>query len=270
MAEIAQSVGEGGVNRDADVRTVQSLLNAHATTLDIAPLAVDGKPGAALTAAIRRCQTRLLDFDAGDGLIDPGGRTLQALNGVESAPATAQLSGAAWWQANQARFPNSVDLSDLDASFRGKAAAFIDALRQAGAEVDVRSTRRHKIRAHLMHYSWKVAKGVIRATDVPAVPDCAIVWDHGSDARSRQGAQEMVDEIGVVFQPSLFSQHIPGLAVDLTITWSGAITVKDATGAAVTLSSPSDGSNPALHKLGASYGVIKLPTDPPHWSVDGH
>ena len=270
MAEIAQSVGEGGVNRDADVRTVQSLLNAQAKALGIAPLAVDGKPSPALAEAIRRCQTRLMLKDKGDGRIDPGGRTLQALNGVQSAPDAATLSGAAWWQANQAKFSNSVDLADLDASFRSKATAFIDALRQAGAKVDVRSTRRHKTRAHLMHYSWKVAKGAIKATDVPAVPDCAIVWDHGSEASSRQGAQEMVDEIGVVFQPSLFSQHIPGLAVDLTITWSGAISVKDAAGAAVALSSPNDGSNPALHKVGASYGVIKLPSDPPHWSVDGH
>jgi hypothetical protein len=28
--------------------------------------------------------------------------------------------------------------------------------------------------------------------------------------------------------------------------------------------------NPVLHKIGASYGVIKLLSDPPHWSSDGH
>jgi hypothetical protein len=80
----------------------------------------------------------------------------------------------------------------------------------------------------------------------------------------------MVDEIGVVFQPSLNSQHIPGLAVDISIKWTGTIPVRAAGGAAVALSAPNDGSNPNLHRVGASYGVIKLLSDPPHWSIDGH
>jgi len=29
------------------------------------------------------------------------------------------------------------------------------------------------------------------------------------------------------------------------------------------------GSNPVLHTVGAYYGVFKLLSDPPHWSVDG-
>jgi len=32
---------------------------------------------------------------------------------------------------------------------------------------------------------------------------------------------------------------------------------------------PRNGSNPELIAIGRGYGVIKLPSDPPHWSDDG-
>jgi len=32
---------------------------------------------------------------------------------------------------------------------------------------------------------------------------------------------------------------------------------------------PRDGANVELHAVGATYGVVKHPTDRPHWSVDG-
>jgi hypothetical protein len=35
-------------------------------------------------------------------------------------------------------------------------------------------------------------------------------------------------------------------------------------------SGPRDGSNPELIKVGATFGVMKLVSDPPHWSDDGH
>lgn len=271
MASISQSVGEGGVNLDADVKTVQALVNARAAALGVAPLPVDGKNSPALVAAIRRCQTQLMRLPEGDGRVDPGGRTFRVLSGTEAAAPPANLSGAAWWVANQAKFPNSEDLATLDPSFRDKASAFVAALRKAGANVVVRSTRRHKVRAYLMHYSWKIAKGVVKAAQVPPEPGCDIVWDHGSDAQSRRAAQEMVDKIGVVFQPSLNSQHIPGLAIDLSISWTGKITILNAAGQPVVLTTPTDGNaNPTLHQVGASYKVIKMVADPPHWSIDGH
>ena len=34
--------------------------------------------------------------------------------------------------------------------------------------------------------------------------------------------------------------------------------------------SPRDNSNPQLQDVGHSYGVLKLKSDPPHWSSDGH
>lgn len=270
MATIAQAVGNQGVNADADVRTVQALLNAQAAALGITPLAVDGKPSAALTDAITRFQTRVLKATSADGRIDPGGRTWRVLSGAEPADLASRLSGAAWWHANQARFANSADLAALEPAFGAKAKTFVAALKAAGATVQVSATRRHEVRAYLMHFSWRIAKGGIAAAAVPAKPGCDIVWDHGDDARSRAAAQQMVDLFEIVFQPTLTSLHITGLALDMTISWPGTITIRDGAGKAVALSSPRDGSNPALHKVGASYGVIKLLSDPPHWSVDGH
>ena len=80
----------------------------------------------------------------------------------------------------------------------------------------------------------------------------------------------MVDLFGIVFQPSLTSRHILGLAIDMTIDWAGAVKVRNAADNEVSLSSTSDGTNTALHGVGASYGVFKLVSDPPHWSDNGH
>ncbi|MGH7471991.1 MAG: hypothetical protein ACRENP_28905 [Longimicrobiales bacterium] len=121
------------------------------------------------------------------------------------------------------------------------------------------------IRAYLMHYSWKVAAGSVKAANVPAEPGCTIVWSHGDDAKSRLAAQQMVRLFGVVYQPSLTSLHIFGRAIDMTVNWGGPIKVRDAAGKDVLLSSQT-----TLHRVGASYGVIKLLSDPPHWSDNGH
>jgi hypothetical protein len=51
----------------------------------------------------------------------------------------------------------------------------------------------------------------------------------------------------------------------MTITGYEGKTVKDANDKDAVLSDETD-----LHALGATYGVIKLVSDPPHWSDDGH
>src|SRR5262245_34705378 len=77
------------------------------------------------------------------------------------------LSGSAWWHANQHRFPNSTRVEDLEAGFRTRVQEFLAALKAAGAEVEINSTRRHKDRAYLMHYCWQIAKGNIKPSKVP-------------------------------------------------------------------------------------------------------
>ena len=269
MTVLTASVGAGGVNRESDVRAVQALLNGH-TASAATPLAENGLADERTLAAIRLFQSRVMLLTAPAGRVDPGGRTWLALNDTVGGATASKLSGAAWWHANQAAFPNSAEVSALAPAFAATVTAFLGALRTAGASVEVSATRRNKIRAYLMHYSWRVANGDVRPAEVPGEPGCSIIWNHGDDARSRRGAKEMVDLFGIVFQPSLTSRHILGLAIDMTIDWAGTVKVRNAAGNAVSLSSPSDGTNTTLHGVGASYGVFKLVSDPPHWSDNGH
>lgn len=270
MASINASVGSQAANQLNDVRIVQGLLNQYASRLGAAPLTVDGHADARTVAAIKLFQLKIAGMMHADGRVDPGGRTWNTLAKGIAKPAAQQLSGAAWWHANQARFPNSADLSALDAGFRLKVDKFLAAMRAAGLKVQVRSTRRNKVRAYLMHYSWKVAKGLLAAGQVPAETGCDIVWDHGNAQASKLGAQQMVDLFNVVYQPALNSRHISGLAIDMDIAWNGQPKIRDGAGKDVTLGVPADGTNTVLHQVGRSYGVVKNVADRPHWSDNGH
>lgn len=190
---------------------------------------------------------------------------------VFDAQTEKRLSGAPWWYANQARHTNSSAVSDLAAGFRENGERFIKVLRAAGADVRVAATLRNKTRAWLMHYSHRLAHGQVRAIDIPASIDCDIIWDHGVEAQSRAAAKDMVKLFDIVYQPSLTSLHIKGLAIDMSIGWTGTIKVKDARGRVSELGAPQSGAkNTELHRIGATYGVKKLLSDAPHWSSTGH
>ena len=82
-------------------------------------------------------------------------------------------------------------------------------------------------------------------------------------------------DYGMAAQAELDSRHIKGLAIDMTITWTGTMKIKDATGKEVDVDWNTDvDKNTKLHEVGKSYGVIKLVStkkpDKPHWSSDGH
>jgi len=269
MASISASVGSGGANKKLDVATVQKLLNQYLAAEGEPPLSTAGTIDPDTILAIQQYQQQIVGIANPDGKVDPGGRTWQALDtGQGFAP---PLSDAAWWNANQGRYPNSAALADLVKPFGDNAAKFIKALKDAGASVTISATLRHPTRARLMRYSWDVAKGLIAPRDAPAIPGCAIRWDHGDLAKSRQGAQEMADLFGIAFQPSLTSLHIEGRAIDMTIGWNGTLRIKDAAGKTVEIGAPRNGNdNTDLHKVGATYKVMKLVSDPPHWSDNGH
>jgi hypothetical protein len=275
MDEIDASVGADGVNRPADVRIVQQLLNQHMNALGLPLLLVDSEIGDNSIEAIRRYQKEVVGIALPDGRIDPDGRTWRALDSgvgvhLPAAMSGTTLSGTNWWLANQADYPNSAALADLASPFRENVTRFTQALKAAGARISVSATRRNESRAKLMNSCWRVANGTLKASEVPPIPGCDIEWDHGQDAASRRGAQEMVDMFRIAFQPSLTSLHILGRAIDMTIGWEGTIQVKDAQGNARPLAAPRNGDNPALQAIGASYGVRKLASDPPHWSDTGH
>ena len=187
------------------------------------------------------------------------------------------------------RYPDSKSTNDLEPSFRDKVNKFIAALQTAGATPSIESTYRPVNRSYLMHYAWQIANGL----DPRNVPDyaLAICWVHRKAdgdfdlAASRAAAQQMIgkpaynmahdaawdDQWFDVGHNQRFSQHNQRKAIDMTITWTGDLTITDGTGKQVTITStPRNGAgNADLHAVGATYGVLKLATDEPHWSDTG-
>ncbi len=177
------------------------------------------------------------------------------------------LSGPSW----VAQFPTSSKVDDLKEPFRSKVKTFLGALASAGAHVTVAATYRPPERAYLMHYSFFIAKNNLDPATAPPMANVDIEWVHPDRASSQSAAQQMVSGYDIVFAPALTSRHTEGNAIDMDITWSGSLTIAQADGTTATISSgPATGGNLALQKVGAGYGVIKLATDPPHWSSDGH
>jgi hypothetical protein len=181
-----------------------------------------------------------------------------------------------------ARHRGSNDLQDLRLPFRGYVEAFIGALRAAGATVLISATYRPPKRAYLMHWAWQINKNRVCAKNVPAMDGVPISWKHYdkdeeySDAQSVAAARDMVrgfqmERLGVA--PSLKSRHTVGCGIDMTISWTGDLRIRDAYGELVEIDRlPRTGMNPQLHRVGASYGVIKYNRngrDDPHWSDTG-
>ena len=186
-------------------------------------------------------------------------------------------SGAFWVTWADAHAKNSESVEDLIEPFRSNAKSFIAALKDAGATVIVSTTRRSDKRAYLFHWSWKISQSQCKPSDPPQMADVDIQWDHGTEAESQRGALQMVTGFGLavppqsINPPSLTSHHITGKAIDMTIKWIGTMNVKNKAGTVVAVPFMANvNANSALHSVGDSYGVKKLRTDAPHWSIDGH
>ncbi len=184
------------------------------------------------------------------------------------------LSGSEW----VCRFPASRRIDDLSEPFRDNVRRFVAALQAAHAVLSVADTLRPPERAYLMHYSFQIAREGLDPSAVEAMPGVDIQWVHTDRegnpdiAASRAAAAQMVRSYGIVCGPASISRHTEGRAIDMTITWENDLTIADADGAPFTVSilPRNGGGNADLHRIGACYGVIKLLSDPPHWSSDGH
>lgn len=175
--------------------------------------------------------------------------------------AIVTLSGPSWVEL----YPTSRSTGTLAEPFQTKAERFITALEAAGIAVKLNATYRPPERAYLMRYAWDIAHGKVRPQEVPAMPGVLVQWNHGNEAASVAAARAMVAAYGLAYRPSLTSLHIERRAIDMTITgWAGK-SVRDGQGALKVLKTAED-----LYALGASYGVKKLRSDPPHWSDSGH
>ena len=185
-----------------------------------------------------------------------------------------ELSGKGWCS----RFPSSKSIGDCTEPFRSNLQRFNDALVAAGANVKIADTLRPEPRAFLMFHCCKVATGAEAPGTVPARPDIEIDWVHRNDdgtpnlAKSRAAAHDMMQGYDIAHAPALNSRHIFGEAVDMSVTWLGDLTIQRGDGSNVTISTlPRSGDdNINLHAVGATYGVIKLSSDPPHWSLHGN
>ena len=141
-------------------------------------------------------------------------------------------SGTYWVTWANAHAKNSTSVDDLVEPFKAKAKAFIKALEDAGASVSVGTTMRSRKRAYLFHWCWKIGLGKAKASDATAMTGVEIEWNHGDEAKSKQGAKEMIDGFGLAVPPystnapSLTSNHMPGKAIDMDISWVGTMKVK--------------------------------------------
>ncbi|VXC37106.1 hypothetical protein MASSI9I_60404 [Massilia sp. 9I] len=81
------------------------------------------------------------------------------------------------------------------------------------------------------------------------------------------------DMVRLGVAPSLRSRHTVGCGIDMSINWSGDLLIRDAYGELIDIDRlPRTGMNRELHRVGASYGVIKYNRngrDDAHWSDTG-
>jgi hypothetical protein len=240
------------------------------------------QPGFGERVEVLRYTERGGVFASVTGLDLASGRHLRASYEEPGGPGTAgslwlapvECSGAQWI----GRFPTSTSTADLSPSFAQAVDSFIAALQAAGANVAISATYRPPERAYLMHYAYRIARSGLDPATVPAMAGVDICWLHRDSvgnpdvAASITAAEAMVQGYGIVFAPALHSRHTERLAIDMNITWTGNLTIEDGNGQTVTITTtPRTGAgNLDLHAVGATYGVIKLVSDRPHWSSDGH
>ena len=180
----------------------------------------------------------------------------------------SEPSGPQWCP----RFPPSRSPDDLLPDFADQVKAFLSQLSHAGASVSIGDTYRPPERAYLMHWCCMIAQSGQDPAEVPSLPGVSIDWTHGGSLQgARSAAAQMVTGYQILYPPALVSRHTQRRAIDMTIGWHGTLNIRDFNGQmhAIT-SAPQSGMNPDLIKVGATFGVIKLPADAPHWSDDGH
>jgi hypothetical protein len=154
---------------------------------------------------------------------------------------------------------------------------FISAIESAGGFVKVNATYRPPERAYLMEWCWMIARGRVEPEKVPSRDGVHINWVHTSKYKSVAAATAMSDAYdmdGLHTKPAgEKSLHCIGEAIDMNVSWHGALKIQDKDGNTVEIKSgPRDGMNPELAKVGSTYGVTKFmggAADRPHWSTNG-
>jgi|GEM_PF-786217 len=135
MVSISASVGEGGANREADVREVQRLLTAAGFDTQ----GIDGDYGNNTRNAIIAFQKTFLTNP--DGRIDLGGKTILRLAGTTTKPEAGQGSAPqpaggdakiTDWSGDSSQWTQEKKLASLEPSFRPKVERVIAKLKADG------------------------------------------------------------------------------------------------------------------------------------------
>ncbi|HEX8528154.1 peptidoglycan-binding protein [Allosphingosinicella sp.] len=131
MSSIGASVGEGGANRESDVRIVQQLL----TKAGHDPRGVDGDYGTNTRDAIISFQKTFMAKP--DGCIDPNGATIRRLeqgSNPASKPVAASADGAKVgdWSGDSSQWTQEKKLASLEPSFRPRIERVIAKLKDSG------------------------------------------------------------------------------------------------------------------------------------------
>src|SRR4051812_46906608 len=102
-------------------------------------------------------------------------------------------SGTYWvtWAGVHAK--DSSSLNDLANPFKSNVKAFIQALKDTGATVDVENTKRSDKPAYLFHWCWRIGLGKAKPSEATSMISVDIEWDHGDAEKSKKGAKEMID-----------------------------------------------------------------------------
>jgi peptidoglycan L-alanyl-D-glutamate endopeptidase CwlK len=119
MPSLSKSVGQGGQNVPADVKTVQALLRGRGFD------ATDsGTCDAATIAAIRAFQAGFMTSP--DGLIEPGRRSWQQLLGANVGATPTE------WQGDSAQWPQEKKLRSMKPEMAAKVRVVLDRLAARG------------------------------------------------------------------------------------------------------------------------------------------
>ena len=201
-----------------------------------------------------------------------------------------RLSGAHWKQIADTSWGGATpDIAELESGFGKDVQAFIDMLAANGITASLESGFRPPQRSYLFHWCTLLAKGKVKAADVPSMDGVDILWDHGNEAASRQGAQELAKAFGLVGVAAHPSNHNSGTAVDLKFDFSGntshsityTLGAKTVTRKIKVSGEPTVGSSAAgrsisnigsreLSRAGADFGLHRaIDNDIVHWSRTG-
>jgi hypothetical protein len=144
-------------------------------------------------------------------------------------------------------------------------------MKKGGATISIGATWRPAERAYLMHWCCMIGMSGQDPSTVPKMAGVDIDWSHkGNDSAAKSAALAMMAKYEIRFPAALVSRHTQKRAIDMTISWTGTLKIIDFDGVEHKISAaPRNGSNPQLVAVGKTFGVIKLVSDPPHWSDDG-